>query len=114
MPRAALSVEADQPRSAGWRADATFHRERGTACCWRHSRPDHNISRPETSPRHGGTGMDQHAVDDVNRKLAILAAKHGFAATARKAPRSEPRVFFDAFRWRDQGIWNYCTSYLES
>ena len=58
--------------------------------------------------------MNQHAVDDVNRKLAILAAKHGFAATARKAPRSEPRVFFDAFRWRDEGIWNYCTSYLES
>lgn len=58
--------------------------------------------------------MNQHAVDDVNRKLAILAAKHGFAATAHKAPRSEPRVVFDAFRWRDEGIWNYCTSYLES
>jgi hypothetical protein len=58
--------------------------------------------------------MDQHAVDDVNRKLAILAAKHGFAATARKAPRIPARVVFDAFRWRDEGIWNYCTWYAES
>jgi hypothetical protein len=58
--------------------------------------------------------MDQHAVDDVNRKLAILAAKHGFAATARKASPSLPHVVFDAFTWRDQGIWNYCTSYPES
>ena len=59
--------------------------------------------------------MDQHAVDDVNRKLAILAAKHGFAATARKAPPpSASRVVFDAFTWRDEGIWNYCTSYAES
>lgn len=58
--------------------------------------------------------MDQHAVDDVNRKLAILSAKHGFAATARKAPRAQPHVVFDAFTWRDQGIWNYCTSYPES
>ncbi|MEJ0038925.1 MAG: hypothetical protein WDO68_23145 [Gammaproteobacteria bacterium] len=58
--------------------------------------------------------MDQHAVDDVNRKLAILASKHGFAATARKAAPSEPRVVFDAFTWRDAGIWNYRTSYPES
>ena len=58
--------------------------------------------------------MDQHAIDDVNRKLAILSAKHGFAATARKTPRSPSRLVFDAFTWRDQGIWNYCTSYPES
>jgi hypothetical protein len=58
--------------------------------------------------------MDQHAIDDVNRKVAILAAKHGFAATARKAPRSPSHVVFDAFRWRDEGIWNYCTSYPAS
>ena len=58
--------------------------------------------------------MDQQAVDEVNRKLAILAAKHGFAATARKAPRSQSHLVFDAFRWREQGIWNYCTSYPES
>jgi hypothetical protein len=58
--------------------------------------------------------MDQHAIDDVNRKVAILAAKHGFAATARKAPRSASHVVFDAFRWRDEGIWNYCTSYPAS
>jgi len=58
--------------------------------------------------------MDQHAVDDVNRKLAILASKHGFAATARKTPPSESRVVFDAFTWRDEGIWNYRTCYAES
>ena len=58
--------------------------------------------------------MDQHAVDDVNRKLAILASRHGFAATARKTPPSESRVVFDAFTWRDEGIWNYRTCYPES
>ncbi len=58
--------------------------------------------------------MDQHAVDDVNRKLAILASKHGFAATARKSPPSESRVVFDAFTWRNEGIWNYRTSYPDS
>jgi hypothetical protein len=58
--------------------------------------------------------MDQHAVDDVNRKLAILAARHGFAATARKSPPSESRVVFDAFTWRNEGIWNYRTSYPDS
>jgi hypothetical protein len=58
--------------------------------------------------------MDQHAVDDVNRKLAILAAKHGFAATARKSPPGESRVVFDAFTWRNEGIWNYRASYPDS
>jgi hypothetical protein len=47
------------------------------------------------------SNMHQHEIDDINRKLAILAAKYGFAATARKAPRDEAKVIFDAFTWRN-------------
>ena len=50
-------------------------------------------------------------IDDINRKLAILAAKYGFAATARKATRPEPRVMFDAFSWCEGELLNHSISY---
>jgi hypothetical protein len=58
--------------------------------------------------------MHQSEIDDINRKLAILAAKYGFAATARKAPRDEVKVIFDAFSWRDEEVLNHTASYPET
>ena len=58
--------------------------------------------------------MDKFDIDDINRKLAISAAKHGFAATARKAYRPEPRVIFDAFAWRNEEVLNHTASYLDA
>jgi hypothetical protein len=57
--------------------------------------------------------MRQHEIDDINRKLAIHAAKYGFAATARQAPRDEAKVVFDAFAWRNGAVLNHTASYLE-
>ena len=55
--------------------------------------------------------MHQADIDDINRKLAILAAKYGFAATARKAPGEDSRVAFDAFCWHGAEVLNHNTSY---
>jgi hypothetical protein len=58
--------------------------------------------------------MHQSDIDDINRKLAILAAKYGFAATARKAPRDEGKVVFDAFAWHKEEVLNHTATYSES
>ena len=58
--------------------------------------------------------MHQSEIDDINRKLAILASKYGFAATARKAPRDEAKVIFDGFAWRDEEVLNHTASYPET
>jgi hypothetical protein len=57
--------------------------------------------------------MHQSEIDDINRKLAILSAKYGFAATARKAYREGAKVIFDAFSWRDEEVFNHTASYSE-
>ena len=58
--------------------------------------------------------MYQADIDDINRKLAILAAKYGFAATARKAPGEDSRVVFDAFCWHGAEVLNHNTSYSDA
>jgi len=50
-------------------------------------------------------------IDDLNRKLAILAAKYGFAAIAHNAFRPEPQVVFEAFSWDDGELLSHTMSY---
>jgi hypothetical protein len=58
--------------------------------------------------------MLQSEIDDINRKLAILAAKHGFAATACKAVSDGATVLFQAFSWHGEEVLNHTASYPES
>ena len=56
--------------------------------------------------------MRQSQVDDINKKLAILAARHGFAAIACNAPLSG--VVFEAFTWRGAEVLTHTATYPES
>jgi hypothetical protein len=53
-------------------------------------------------------------IDDINRKLAILAAQHGFAAIARNAPLEKSEVVFEAFTWRGAEVLTHTATYPES
>ena len=57
--------------------------------------------------------MRQSDVDDINKKLAILAARHGFAAIARNAPL-ESEVVFEAFSWRGAEVLTHTATYPDS
>jgi hypothetical protein len=58
--------------------------------------------------------MRQSDVDDINRKLAILAARHGFAAIARNAPLEKSEVVFEAFTWRRAEVLTHTATYPDS
>ena len=58
--------------------------------------------------------MRQSDVDDINRKLAMLAARHGFAAIARNAPLEEGGVVFEAFTWRGAEVLTRTATYPNS
>jgi hypothetical protein len=55
--------------------------------------------------------MRQSEVDDINRRLAVLAARHGFAAIARNAPVEKSEVVFEAFTWRGPEVLTHSASY---
>jgi hypothetical protein len=55
--------------------------------------------------------MTSPDVDDINRKLAILAAKHGFAATARETSKDGSRLVFEAFIWRNGELFTHSASF---
>ena len=57
--------------------------------------------------------MRQSDVDDINRKLAVLAARHGFAAIARNVPL-ESEVVFEAFTWRGAEVLTHTATYPDS
>ena len=58
--------------------------------------------------------MRQSDVDDISRKLAILAAQNGFAAIARNAPLGKSGVVFEAFTWRGAEILTHTATYPDS
>jgi hypothetical protein len=58
--------------------------------------------------------MRQSDVDDINRKLAILAAQQGFAAIARNAPLEKSEVVFEAFTWRGPKVLTHTATYPDS
>ncbi len=58
--------------------------------------------------------MRQSELDDINRKLAILAARHGFAAIARNAPLGTSGVVFEAFTWRGAEVLTHTATYPDS
>jgi hypothetical protein len=58
--------------------------------------------------------MRQSDVDEINRRLAILAARHGFAAIARNAPLEKGEVLFEAFAWRDAEVLTHTATYPDS
>jgi hypothetical protein len=58
--------------------------------------------------------MRQSDVDDISRKLAILAARHGFAAMARNAPLGNGAVVFEAFTWRGTEVLTHTRTYPDS
>ena len=58
--------------------------------------------------------MRQSDVDEINRKLAVLAARHGFAAIARYAPPEKSEVVFEAFTWRGAEVLTHSASYPDS
>jgi hypothetical protein len=55
--------------------------------------------------------MRQSDVDDINRRLAVLAARHGFAAIARNSPPEKSEVVFEAFTWRGAEILTHTATY---
>jgi hypothetical protein len=58
--------------------------------------------------------MRQSDVGDINRKLAVLAARHGFAAVARNAPHDKSQVVFEAFTWRGAEVLTHTATYPDS
>ena len=58
--------------------------------------------------------MRQSDVDDINRKLAVLAARHGFAAIARNAPLEKSGVVFEAITWRGPEVLTHTATYPDS
>ena len=48
------------------------------------------------------------------RKLAVLAASHGFAAIARNAPLEKSEVVFEAFTWRGAEVLTHSATYPDS
>jgi len=58
--------------------------------------------------------MRQSDVDEINRRLAILAARHGFAAVARNAPLEHNEVVFEAFAWRGAEVLTHTATYPDS
>ncbi len=58
--------------------------------------------------------MRQSDVDDINRKLAMLAAMHGFAAIARNAPLEKSEVVLEAFTWRGAEVLTHTATYPNS
>jgi hypothetical protein len=58
--------------------------------------------------------MRQSDIDDINRRLAILAARHGFAAIARNAPPEKSEIVFEAFTWRGADVLTHTASYPNS
>jgi hypothetical protein len=58
--------------------------------------------------------MRQSDVDAINKRLAILAARHGFAAIARNAPLEKNEVVFEAFTWRGAEIHTHTATYADS
>jgi hypothetical protein len=55
--------------------------------------------------------MRQSDVDEINRKLAILAARHGFAAIARNAPLENSELLLEAFTWRGAQVLTHTGIY---
>lgn len=58
--------------------------------------------------------MHQSDVDDINRRLAILAAQQGFAAIARNASPEKNGVVFEAFTWRNAEVLTHTATYADS
>jgi hypothetical protein len=58
--------------------------------------------------------MHQSDVDDMNRRVAIIAAQHGFAAIARNAPLDKSEVVLEAFAWRGREMLTHTAIYPDS
>jgi hypothetical protein len=58
--------------------------------------------------------MHQSDVDDMNRRVAIIAAQHGFAAIARNAPLERGEVVFEAFTWRGPEVLTHTATYPDN
>lgn len=58
--------------------------------------------------------MRQSDIDDISKRLSILAARHGFAAMARNAPLETGKVVFEAFAWRGAELLTHTATYPDS